>query len=122
MSQPRIVVVHPFLLSLYSVLGFYTQNITEMRLIALLPIAVAVGLGSSLLFGFAWLLLRDSIKAGLLTTAAILVILFYGLIFGSLSELFDYKLRHRYVLSSLVALPACFLFFLTRLRCEGIPT
>ena len=112
MNANRAVVAHPFLLPLYSVLAFYAYNIGEMSLTDLLPIAVAVCGGSILLFGLSWLVLRNAIKAGLVVTAILLIVLFYGHISQALDVLFGYHLRYRLVFPLLILLLSCVVLIL----------
>jgi len=114
MNANRSVIAHPFLLALYSVLAFYTHNIGEMWLSNLLPIAIAVCSGSILLFGLSWLVLRDAKKAGLVTTAIILIVLFYGHINQGPIELFGYQLKEKFIFSLLVLSLICVVLILIR--------
>ena len=112
MKANRSLVAHPLLLPLYSVLAFYAYNIGEMSFTDLLPIATAVCGGSILLFGLSWLVFRNATKAGLVATAILLIVLFYGHIFQALDELFGYQLRHRLVFPLLILLLFCLVLIL----------
>jgi hypothetical protein len=102
MSLSRPLILHPFLLAVYSVLVLYAHNIGEMFLQDILLLGGIVVAVAVLLFGLLWLILRDARKGGVATTALLLVLLFYEHIYRALHELFDFQIRHRVVFPVLV--------------------
>lgn len=76
--NPSTFVLHPFLFALYPVLYLYAANAGEARAVQLwFPSAVLLGLA-----GLLWLtglvLYRDAHRSGVLTSALVLVLCFYG--------------------------------------------
>jgi hypothetical protein len=64
-------VLHPFLLAIYPILALFSNNVYETRPTELAwPIVLAV-LGTSAVWGVAWLLARDARMAGLLATLGV---------------------------------------------------
>lgn len=93
--------LHPFFLALYSVSQFYAHNIGEMTLGDVLPLGAGMLAFSALVFSLCWLIL-GRLRAGLVTTAILVVFLFYGHTFLAFEQLFGSSLRHRHILPSLV--------------------
>ena len=78
MKPKRSIIVHPFLLAAYSVLGVFVQNSDTLPISQLFrPLAIVV-----LLSGLIYFLLlrssRDPDRAGYLATLVVLWILFFG--------------------------------------------
>lgn len=96
--------LHPLLLVVYSVLSLYAHNIGELTLVQVLPLAGEVLAVALLLFGLAWLIFRDPRKAGVVTTAILLVVLFYGYLSTGLGTLFKAPMGHIAVFLAIVLL------------------
>lgn len=95
--------LHPFFLALYSVSQFYAHNIGEMVLRDVLPIGAGTLAVSALVFSLCWLIL-GRLRAGLITTAILVVFLFYGHTFLAFEQLFGSAITHIHILPPLVLL------------------
>ena len=103
MFASRPLALHPFFLALYSVGQFYAHNIGEMELRDVLPVGAGTLAVSALVYSLCWLIL-GRLRAGLVTTAILVVFLFYGHIFLAFEQLFGSATRQRYILPPLVLL------------------
>jgi hypothetical protein len=74
----KSIPIHPFLFAIYPILFLYAQNVGLTTLSeALKPMALSVGI-AVLLFVALWVVLRDSVRAGLLVTLTALLFFSYG--------------------------------------------
>ena len=73
----RRLVLHPFLFTLYAVIALFVSNISEIRLAGLRALLFSV-VGALFLVIFVRLVLKDKIKAGLISSGIILLVFSYG--------------------------------------------
>ena len=73
----RLKIVHPYLFAAYGVLTLFANNIASIDRSAIRSLLFAL-LGAILIFIFFRIWLRDSLKAGLVSSAAILLFFSYG--------------------------------------------
>jgi len=73
---------HPLLLSIFPVVFLYSHNIGEAFISqALLPLGVCLA-GGILLWGAIFIILRDKLKSGMLTSLLLIYFFSYGHFFG----------------------------------------
>ena len=73
----RILILHPFLFAAYAVLAILANNIADINLAGLRALIVSVG-ASALIVVLFKLIFKDPLKAGLISSATILLIYAYG--------------------------------------------
>jgi hypothetical protein len=93
--------IHPFLFAIFPVLALLGHNITEVSIDVIeRPLIIAIA-GTMVLFVVSRLLLRDTIKAGLVVTFFLVLFFTYGQVYNFLKanpfRLIDLA-RHRYLL------------------------
>lgn len=78
MRIPRSMIIHPLLFAIYPILYLYAQNVDLLSFSEiLLPLAATLGMSVALFLGFR-LFLKDDTKAGILTSAFLLLFFSYG--------------------------------------------
>lgn len=80
MKKP--IVLHPFLFGFYAALALFSFNIDQINL-AVLRVVIGTALGSILLITIMRLIIRDSLRAGMLSSAMIML----GFSYGHVSDL-----------------------------------
>jgi hypothetical protein len=101
-------------IALYSVLGYYSHNIGEaipQDVLMLSGIVLSMALGIYALF---FVVVRDQCKAGLLSFATLLILLFYGHAAAALQFLLSYRIPHRVLIPSLFVLIYGMVHLMTR--------
>ena len=92
---------HPFLFAIYPVLALYGHNVTEVTLEGVIrPLFIALA-GAIILFAAVRLVLRDTLKAGLVVTLFLLLFFTYGQVYNLLKESSGIAAglaRHRYLI------------------------
>ena len=73
----RTLILHPFLFASYAVLALLANNIAEINLAGFRALLVSIG-GSILIVVLFKLIIKDSLKTGLISSAAILLIYAFG--------------------------------------------
>ena len=73
----RTLILHPFLFASYAVLALLANNIAEINLAGFRALLVSIG-GSVLIVVLFKLIIKDSLKTGLISSAAILLIYAFG--------------------------------------------
>ena len=71
------IILHPYLFVLYGVLAIITNNITEINIGSLRVILFST-IACSIVLVFFYLILKDTVKASLISSVAILLIFSYG--------------------------------------------
>ena len=71
-------VIHPFLFSLFFVLGLYSTNVDEVSFSQVVVPMLVVTAGTTVILLLAWLLLRRIRRAALLTSIALVLCFSYG--------------------------------------------
>jgi len=71
-------VIHPFLFSLFFVLGLYSTNVDEVSFSQVVVPMLVVIAGTTVILLLAWLLLRNLRRAALLTSVAVILCFSYG--------------------------------------------
>jgi hypothetical protein len=92
---------HPFLFAIFPVLALLGHNITEVSLNVIVRPLFVILAGTVVLFVLSRLLLRDTLKAGLVVTFFLLLFFTYGQVYNFLKEnplqVIDLA-RHRYLI------------------------
>jgi hypothetical protein len=91
--------VYPFLLAIYPILALWNFNIIYVNLGSAIRSLALTLVGTALLWLIFKLALRDSAKAGLLTTLGMLLFFSYGHLYLYLSEHLEMLAHHRYLLA-----------------------
>jgi hypothetical protein len=116
--------LHPFLFALYPVAAMLAFNAADVRLGDGVRSFLLALLLASVLFLASRLVVRDSQRAAMMTTLALLLLFSYGHVyrwFGSLGSLGDTLGRHRYLIPVWVAVMACGTWMILRLRVDRAP-
>lgn len=98
MRYPKLIVVHPFLFTLYAVIALLARNIEEVTIVESIRAMVICLLLTGVIFLLARLALRDWQRAGLFATAFSLLFFSYGHVYAALKNVAISSLllgRHR---------------------------
>jgi hypothetical protein len=101
MKNKTPLVFHPFLLAVYPVLALLAFNISQVSVNTAVRSLILMLAGAALLFGVLSLLLRDRIRAGLVTTLWLVLFSSYGHVYQALTgiKIGNFILRrHSYLL------------------------
>ncbi len=102
------VVIHPFLMAVYPLLVLLGANMGNVAVLSAARSLVLSLLFAGALFGMCRAILRDTHRAGLLTTLILLLFYSYGHVYGLVRDIQVYGLalgRHRFLF------PACLVIF-----------
>src|SRR5215510_13980314 len=119
MNSLRKVVLHPFLLGLYVVLGLLIPNFDQVEwTVVIRPLAVIFGV-ALLLILLLWVFTRDWIKASLIVTLFFVLFFSYGHIYAALKSVSIsgmFLFRHRTLIPLWLIIFAAGLILLLRSR------
>jgi hypothetical protein len=74
----RSLVVHPLFLAMFPILAVYAHNMHELSISeVVLPLVFAAGM-TFIIFLFSWLILKNSVKAGIIVTIFVALFFSYG--------------------------------------------
>ncbi len=120
-STGRVGVFHPFLFALYPPLALLANNILQIRPVDAIRSLVVFLVFSSLLFGIAYIAVKEKYRAGLITTILLISFSAYGQVYSFLEghPIGDFTLgRHRFLLPVWLLVTAICLYFAFRSRKE----
>ena len=90
--------IFPLLVAIYPIIFLYSNNVQEL-LISQVFVPVAIALIATVIFWASLsFLIKDALKAGIITTIFILFFFFYGLFFDWLVLLNLFTVKHRHIL------------------------
>lgn len=96
--RKRALIFHPLLIGLYPVLALLAYNIIQLDPVYAVRAVVLSLLFSLLVFGLAWLVTRERMKAGLLASLALMLFLTYGHVYNVLENK-SFLGHHRYLIA-----------------------
>jgi hypothetical protein len=96
----RRLVIHPFLFSAYAILALLAANITQIGFSVLRSLIYTL-LFALLVLIILFLILRDSVKAGLLASGIMIAISSYGHVESLITDLLGYQQTNGYLLALL---------------------
>ncbi len=106
------IILHPFLFAVYPIIFLYSYNAQELLINQIyLPIIISL-LSTLVIWGIMGLLIKDRIKAGLITTVFLLVFFGYGYTFDLLRVSGVIAVKHRHLLPVFVLLLGYIIYFI----------
>lgn len=103
MAQLKRFVIHPFLWAVFPILMLVAYNVQTIALWTVYRSIIVSLVGTTILFGILWLVLRDSYKAGLLVTLCLALFFTYGQIIVAIlnKEIFGFNVGRHGVIAPL---------------------
>jgi hypothetical protein len=106
----------PLLVAIYPIFFLYSYNVQEL-LLSQITMPVIIALGGTVLFWVCLaLLVKDTLKAGVIITIFILFFYSYGLFFDWLVSLHLFTVKHRHVLPVFLIIAAYLGYFVSLVR------
>ncbi len=95
--QKAILWVYPFLLAYYPIFALRNHNIVYVDVSTIVRSLLLVTVGTALIAGFTYLLLRDLEKTSILTSLLVLAFLSYGHFYLQIENSLGHPIQHRYL-------------------------
>ncbi len=101
----KIIIIHPFLFGLYSVLFLFAANVDRVPFHKTYPVALSLIVGTALIFCLFYAITRNWCRAGLLSTLTVVQFNFFGTFYRLLSgkQIFGLPIGQANVLAALWA-------------------
>jgi len=101
LRQQAVLLIYPFLLAYYPVLGLRAHNIVYVDLPSIVRSLILVTAGTALAFGVIHLFVRNLAKSSVIVSLVWISFLSYGHLYLKLAEILSNPVRHRYLAAAL---------------------
>jgi hypothetical protein len=114
--------IFPLLIAIYPIIFLYSNNVQEL-LVSQIFVPITIALVATFIFwALLSFLLKDILKAGLITTIFIVFFFAYGLIFDWLVSLNLFTVKHRHILPILLFIAVYLGYFIYLIKSRELIT